>query len=621
MTSTLHKIPVFLLIVALLLQLSPIYAADVPGTDISPRTGMSAFELDEFPTESPFLDIVPSDYYYNGAVFLQHLGLVKGRSETIFAPADYLSAAECATLAVRIYEMYHGLNTDFTPPAGAPWYSLYVEKALEYGILKENTLPMDEALSRADALAMAYYTLPVEELPSVRTVTRIPDLLPASPWYEEIITLYNAGIVSGCDSYGTLLGANPVTRGEFVTLISRLITPAERKTEEIDVMTGMAVFSAPELSMTHNFTDIFEQDWFYESAVIMNNLGLVVGRSQTEFAPSVSITLAEVTTLCVRVYELYHGITNPYTATDTWYSEYVSRAVNYNILPQAWTHYTTPATREEIAYLIYHTLPSHELTSINTVETFKDIDTLTYPQEVLALYKAGILNGRDKYGTFDGSANITRAEVVAMLTRLILPEKRLSVSLTPWPEAKIVIIAGHGMKNDGNLDPGSIATVNGIHYLEYIETRILSKYVVEALSEYAEVIYYPEDRDSFSDVYSGQLSKQVDFSDVDYALVIHFNYYNGYINGSLSMVTPSKKDTSVEQQILASVSSLGFKNKGVYNNYLVVTSALTNLGVNNSLLEVCFLDNASDMRLYESDKKAVGIAIATGLAKGLGLTS
>ena len=46
--------------------------------------------------------------------------------------------------------------------------------------------------------------------------------------------------------------------------------------------------------------------------------------------------------------------------------------------------------------------------------------------EILCLYNAGIVSGMDETGTLGGSGEITRAQYVTLLSRLIRPEQRSS---------------------------------------------------------------------------------------------------------------------------------------------------------------------------------------------------
>jgi len=49
-----------------------------------------------------------------------------------------------------------------------------------------------------------------------------------------------------------------------------------------------------------------------------------------------------------------------------------------------------------------------------------------YYDAILTLYKAGVVGGNDAAGTFKPTANITRAEAAAIISRVVLPSTRQS---------------------------------------------------------------------------------------------------------------------------------------------------------------------------------------------------
>ncbi len=75
------------------------------------------------------------------------------------------------------------------------------------------------------------------------------------------------------------------------------------------------------------------------------------------------------------------------------------------------------------------------LEPINEIEDYPDSGmNQEERQAVLRFYNAGILTGKDEYGTFDPKGTLTRAECAAMLARLVRPELRLKFQPTPVPE-------------------------------------------------------------------------------------------------------------------------------------------------------------------------------------------
>jgi len=76
------------------------------------------------------------------------------------------------------------------------------------------------------------------------------------------------------------------------------------------------------------------------------------------------------------------------------------------------------------------------LEPINEIEDYPDSGTANQSErtQVLRLYNAGILTGKDDYGTFDAGGTLTRAECAAMLARLVRPGLRLKFQPKTAPE-------------------------------------------------------------------------------------------------------------------------------------------------------------------------------------------
>lgn len=84
--------------------------------------------------------------------------------------------------------------------------------------------------------------------------------------------------------------------------------------------------------------------------------------------------------------------------------------------------------RSELFSYLAAAVPDNMLMARNAVAKLPD----TSDAHVLAFYNAGILKGTDDYGTFAGSKSLTRAELAAILSRLIRPSLRLAYTLKPW---------------------------------------------------------------------------------------------------------------------------------------------------------------------------------------------
>lgn len=206
--------------------------------------GTGAAAADDTPAH-PFTD-VPADAWYAGTVEAAYRdGLMKGDSATSFRPEGTVTVAEAWMITARLHSLSHG--GDGNIPAGKVWYTGAQQYLQQQGILDKALQTLreaqgyidsyrpdpDKAASRlylADLLSQA---LPPEQLPAINHITAIPDL-PAAASAEgaaRLLTLYNAGVLTGKDEWGTLgvADADNVTRAETAAMAVRLAEPAQRK--------------------------------------------------------------------------------------------------------------------------------------------------------------------------------------------------------------------------------------------------------------------------------------------------------------------------------------------------------------------------------------------------------
>lgn len=187
-------------------------------------------------------------------------------------------------------------------------------------------------------------------------------------------------------------------------------------------------------------------------------------------------------------------------------------------------------------------------------------------------------------------------------------------------KTKILIIAGHGAG-----DVGATAKIDGKTYYESTETRVMAKKLQSQLKKYKNVTVdlYPTNRNAYEDAKKCCLKKN--FANYDYVIELHFNACvqdlsgNGYTTGTEIFVTVNDKSTKTETLITKHVSELGFKNRGVKKyNWTVINNAYKT-GSESALFEICFIDDADDMRIYLSNKDKIATNTAKGIAESYGL--
>ncbi len=176
------------------------------------------------------------------------------------------------------------------------------------------------------------------------------------------------------------------------------------------------------------FSDVAPESWYAQNVAAAYELGLVNGKSETQFFPDGNVTIAESITLAARIHNTYCGNTVSFSQSSPWYQAYVDYAVeNAIISTETFKSYDALATRAEFANIMAKALPKKEYNVINNVKRGNIPDIYAYmpcSENVYTLYNAGILSGSDELGTFYPDSNIKRCEVAAIVERIAVKDRR-----------------------------------------------------------------------------------------------------------------------------------------------------------------------------------------------------
>lgn len=185
---------------------------------------------------------------------------------------------------------------------------------------------------------------------------------------------------------------------------------------------------------------------------------------------------------------------------------------------------------------------------------------------------------------------------------------------------KLLLIAGHGAG-----DPGAVSTISGKEYREADETRRVVAALQKALADYCEVTTYPTDRNAYYDYEKGTLGTVANFSSFDYALEVHFNASSyspadGITKGVECYVPTGATSTTTEAALCAAVAGRGFENRGVKKYNWAVINRAHRSGTPAALLEVCFIDDPDDVKVYTARFQAIVDALAGAIISQFKLT-
>lgn len=188
-----------------------------------------------------------------------------------------------------------------------------------------------------------------------------------------------------------------------------------------------AVISYRKEDSATRFKDVPLNSWYYGDVNEACILGLINGRTATTFAPEANLTYAEAVKLAACMNQKYtEGEVTLANGSPNWYDSYVAYAKEKGIIDKDY-EWNKPSTRAGYAGIFAHALPEEALKATKEIADGSIPDVgMSHPQsaEIYLLYRAGVLIGNDKEGTFKPESNIRRCEVAAILTRMMDDDTR-----------------------------------------------------------------------------------------------------------------------------------------------------------------------------------------------------
>ena len=223
-----------LLILALLLSVVP---SALAGASLG-----NFRKLAQYP-KGQFTDVAEGDWFAGNVAAGYEYGLIKGTSETTYSPDNNITIAQSITLAARLHAIYNSGSESFVQ--GAPWYQVYVDYAAANGIILEGDYPdYDAKATRAQFACILAAAFPDSALTKINSVDigAIPDVTGEEYYGPSVYKLYNAGVLTGSDGYGTFHPGNNIRRSEVAAIVTRMADTGLRKIYTLLTKTNPAAF-------------------------------------------------------------------------------------------------------------------------------------------------------------------------------------------------------------------------------------------------------------------------------------------------------------------------------------------------------------------------------------------
>lgn len=200
----------------------------------------------------------------------------------------------------------------------------------------------------------------------------------------------------------------------------------------------------------HNTFQDAQNIWCSYNIDICYQTGLMEGTSVSSFSPSTPLTYAQITIISSRLQNILSGGTGTFrkaTQNEEWYipayqafsaaakdtGKFLPEDLEYEMEQNP----SAPCSRTTFVETLVSALDisGTVLPSINHVTTVPD----AFDPVIMSFYNAGIVNGVDDYGCFNGNGTLNRGQAAAMLARIIDPAQRLTFTFKSFDLCRDVL--------------------------------------------------------------------------------------------------------------------------------------------------------------------------------------
>lgn len=183
------------------------------------------------------------------------------------------------------------------------------------------------------------------------------------------------------------------------------------------------------------FVDVPVSAWYADAVRDAWANGLIDGVNATHFEPDGSLTVAQAIKLAAALHQRIENGTVTLKNGSPWYRSYLEYAVEHGVIEESYLGYSAaalnaPVQRAEFAHILYGAAKPYAAINEIGANALPDVKTGDrYADEIYILYRAGVLNGSDRSGTFYPTSLIRRSEAAAILIRAFDEEARRTLTL------------------------------------------------------------------------------------------------------------------------------------------------------------------------------------------------
>lgn len=218
--------------------------------------------------QAAFSDVPSNAWYAQDVAAAEKYGILQGTGNGRFSPDGNLTLAQAITMAARTYAYERGETIPKT--GGSTWYSDFLQYASDKGIcaIGEFGAAYDNFCNRLTMAKLFARVVPESTATQRNDVTSLPDVQSASE-NQAVFTLYQLGILTGSDKYGTFHPYQYIKRSETAAILNRVLNPDMRKSFTLE--------EAPTLEQIYANALVQAWDYFKDDIINAHSIGINLG--------------------------------------------------------------------------------------------------------------------------------------------------------------------------------------------------------------------------------------------------------------------------------------------------------------------------------------------------------
>ena len=186
------------------------YTFVMPDGEVTVKASFA--EIEEQPSDLPFVDVEPNSWYSDAVEYVYENDLMNGTSTTTFSPFVTTSRAMILTILAR----YDGVDTS----TGSTWYEAGAAWAVENGVSDGTNLQADLTREQLVTMLWRYLGSPASE----GDLSAYPDSAAVSDWaVDAMIWAVNNQVITG-NGVGALNPQGTATRAEMAIILMRVLS-------------------------------------------------------------------------------------------------------------------------------------------------------------------------------------------------------------------------------------------------------------------------------------------------------------------------------------------------------------------------------------------------------------